>query len=137
MYRVVKYLEKQNMEYKKVQFGSSYFYNANPVVVDAIHVSFPGFNHMAERKILSYCKRYGYTVAFSGFNNRGSWLYIFKPSDYETYILYEDYAKKSTDDCERYIHDCHLQNIDVNSNRVKEIMDKYGRMYLAQLPSIA
>ena len=139
MKKLLKYLERFKEDNRAVaihpvQFGSNYFYNVS-VKVDAVQCVF-GFGTdytESERKILSYCKKYNYTVAFCGFNSHCSWFYIFLPSDYDEYNNYYKYEKTSRDECEKYMHECYMIDTMPKNDNLKKIMHKYELMYFTSL----
>lgn len=135
MKKVIKYLEKQVVEFREVQYGGTYFYGVEPVVVNAVQVMFryPNYDMNLEKKIIKYCNRYGYEIAFGSHSLHMTWFSVFTREDYEKYILYSKYAEMSSDECNRYIHDCHSRNKKVDNESVKTIMDKYGEIYASKL----
>lgn len=135
MEKLKKYLNRyknNNISIHPVKFVCNYFYNVDKKEVSAIQCTFGfGTNYTeSERKILSYCKKYNYAVAFCGFNSHCSWFYIFLPSAYDEYNNYYKYEKTSRDECEKYMHECYMVDTLPNNNKVRSIMDKYGLLYL-------
>lgn len=135
MKKVIDYLTKQGATFEAVQYGSSYFYNADPIKVDAVSVIFNFRENTAiiERKIKAYCKRYGYIVAFEGFNAHCSYLTIFRPNDYNSYMLYTDFEKESVKECEIYIHSCYSTGCKPDNNALRRIMKRWELLYNTRL----
>lgn len=135
MKKVIDYLTKQGATFEAVRYGSSYFYNADSVKVDAVSVIFNFGENTAtiERKIKAYCKRYGYIVAFEGFNFHCSYFTIFKPSDHNSYMLYSDFEEKSRKECEVYMHSCYSTGCKPDNNTLRRIMNKWGLLYNTRL----
>lgn len=132
MKKLFKYLEKNGCDFRKEKAGSSYFYNVPEMVKDLAVVIFEYTEIQADKRekdLLRYCKRYGYKITSSGGWIGCRWYHIMSGSDFEELDYLGRFVRMSVDECEQEIHAG-------RTDRLKEIMDYFGALYLDAVKAI-
>lgn len=148
MDKLKNYTDKLQLENEIKTYGSDYFYNVKPFYCNGMFLTVY-YSHDPEttrktveklEKVKRYCKRYGYVFKRLNSPVGLEWYQIFKADDLETLKYYQSYIDLSVLECEKVIHEFHLQGIthgkELNT-KLREIMDFYGNNLKAFFKSIA
>ncbi len=132
------YLKKINIsseEYKIVNFGSNYFYNAkieyNAILILLDYTTYDPHELVNnEKKIKKYCERNNLVIFSDGSVPGISSFYI---ADKEEYTKAQDYyyfENLSKNDVHSYMHECHKNKATPSNEKIKQIMNQYESNYL-------
>ena len=141
MKKLIDYLEKTGIDFERVEYGASYFYNVEKLIFDGVICTFDIRDGATARKVETYCKRYGYTVfrraGYPGFQ----FFSIMRKDEKKQLDFILEFINKSVSSCEKQIH---LRNIGFYSKesdeefneRLRGIMDFYGEEYKNALKTL-
>ena len=145
MKNIIKWLDKNNIEYDLVTIGEKYFNNAAPLHFQAIQITvwydkYNNYNlqNANKEKALKYCTRYGYKVFNSWFTGNYDTVIITTAAAYNAIKLYQEYSAPAAAECELLMHRYYTEPLTINlNNELKKIMFKYGALYNAALNQAA
>lgn len=141
MKKLIDYLEKNGLDFERVEYGANYFYNVEKLIFDGVICTFDIRDGATARKVETYCKRYGYTVfrraGFPGFQ----FFSIMRKDEKKQLDFIWEFINQSVSSCEKQIH---LRNIGFYSKesdeefneRLRGIMDYYGDEYKKALSDL-
>lgn len=135
MEKLKKYLNKNEIKHEPATFGSSYFYNAPPILYEGAFVTIDYRDARKRRIFEKYAARYNYEII-----NRSRVRYDFSvvytvvtAADHHAAALYYEYQKKSVSEFEQMQHAEYTRgNYDIEQ-QTRAIMAKYESQYLAAL----
>jgi hypothetical protein len=134
MNKLYKYLDKNEINYRRETFGSRYFDNVH-YIFEGVIISMD-YRHSATReKLLKYCRRYGYKIMYESriFPDFSIHYSIATATDAENAANYYYYQDKSVSEWEQMQHREYSNgNYDINEQG-KAIMQKWESLYLQTL----
>lgn len=129
-----KWLQAHGYTYKRQQAGSAYFKSVAPIRCDYIEVLFDFSEYSAGQPALDkYLKRYQFKYSWHTYGN-GVYYNIFTPADFDALDLYFFYQNKAHDLWEQLAHKYRQYDLSHPAHfnhRITQIMEIYGRRYLA------
>ena len=129
MKRLINYLTKNGYGFKVCSYGSSYFFNVEPVSIHAVIITI-GFNKEQAtlyNKLSRYLSRYDYKKIVDGVNGAGYHIALTTNSNYGIYEAYKAAEKASELVCNDLIHKYNAEPLTIDLNHeVRKIMDHYG-----------
>jgi len=136
--KIENYLKKLNIsseEYKLVNFGSSYFYNAkieyNAILIVFDYTTYNPHDLIRNEKLIKkYCE-HNNLVIFNGGSIPGiSSFYIADKEEYDKAQDYYYFERLAKEDVNIYIHKCYKDNTKPSNDHIKQIMNQYESNYL-------
>ena len=132
------YLDKIGLDHRPEKIGSTYFYNVPPMVFNVAIVSIDydtttpeemKRQERAEKKLETYCKKYGYMIYNRHSTPGYRFFYVADTEQYYALDYLNMFVTESHDKCIQYMHEHHGEpDAEVNAE-VKKIMNYYGNMY--------
>lgn len=142
MKRFEKYLERMDIETRKVNLKNDYFYNVDCPECIGIYCFFEYDSEIAAlenetniKRIRNYCRRYGYLIINEKCYYHDYSFMVVNASDFESLKTYQSFVSNCADACARYAHE-HKKDPDINKS-FKMIMSEYEKNYLDFLQAIA
>lgn len=130
MKNLLRYLDKNNMNYEIEKFGARYFNNAPGLIFEGVIIEIDCRNRNQLEKITKYCNRYNYTIKNDRLIYPFRYLTVFRNQDNKELDLYHEFLDPCKNECELLIHRYHTEPLTINLNdEIHKTMIYWGLKY--------